>query len=247
MRLSLKLTSAALALATFTCSALETRAWQLYATQQPLQQADVPNAAQPGTQKRAGAPQRRDQARTAQPGTDQAGNGKITSEQVSICEAQIQAAARKYGVPEGILYSVGLTETGRKGSLSPYALNIEGKAYFASSVQEAMQLFTQAKSTGAKLIDLGCMQINHHFHGEEFASVPDMLDPRKNVEYAALFLKRLHDKHETWTMAVARYHAGPNNNPAQQRYVCRVIANLVATDFGKWTRNATNFCGQSAT
>jgi soluble lytic murein transglycosylase-like protein len=247
MRLPLKLTSAALALATFTCSAIDTHAWQLYATQQPLQQAETPNATQPRSEKRPGAPQRRDQARTDQQGNSRTASGRITSEQVSICEAQIQAAARKYGVPEGILYSVGLTETGRRGSLSPYALNIEGKAHFASSVQEAMQLFTQAKSTGAKLIDLGCMQINHHFHGQEFASVPDMLDPRKNVEYAALFLKRLHDKHETWTMAVARYHAGPNNNPAQQRYVCRVIANLVATDFGKWTRNATNFCGPNAT
>jgi soluble lytic murein transglycosylase-like protein len=43
-------------------------------------------------------------------------------------------------------------------------------------------------------------------------------------------------------MAVARYHAGPNNNPAQKQYVCRVIANLVATGYGKWTPNASNFC-----
>lgn len=35
------------------------------------------------------------------------------------CEREIQSAARKYGVPEGILYSVGLTETGRKGSWTP--------------------------------------------------------------------------------------------------------------------------------
>lgn len=169
------------------------------------------------------------------------------AQQAGGCERQIQSAARKYGIPEGILYSVGLTETGRKGSLSANAMNIEGKAYFPVSLQEALNLFAQAKASGAKLIDIGCMQINHHFHGENFASVQEMFDPTKNVEYAALFLKRLHDQHETWTMAVARYHAGPNNNPAQQRYVCRVIANLVATGFGKWTPNATNFCGASAT
>jgi soluble lytic murein transglycosylase-like protein len=169
------------------------------------------------------------------------------AQQAGRCEMQIQAAARKYGIPEGILYSVGLTETGRKGSLSAYAMNVEGKAYFASSLPEALKLFAQAKNAGAKLIDLGCMQINHHYHGEEFASVEAMFDPAKNVEYAALFLKRLHDKHETWTMAVARYHAGPNNNPAQQRYVCRVIANLVATGFGKWTPGASAFCAKSTT
>jgi soluble lytic murein transglycosylase-like protein len=169
------------------------------------------------------------------------------AQQAGRCEMQIQAAARKYGIPEGILYSVGLTETGRKGSLSAYAMNVEGKAYFASSLPEALQLFAQAKSSGAKLIDIGCMQINHHFHGGEFASVEEMFDPGKNVQYAALFLKRLHDQHETWTMAVARYHAGPNNNPAQQQYVCRVIANLVATGFGKWTANASSFCGKPTT
>lgn len=159
-----------------------------------------------------------------------------------VCESEIVAAAAKYNVPAGILYSVGLTETGRKGSLQPYAMNIEGKAYFASSAQEVMSRFSQAQAQGAKLIDLGCMQINYHFHGENFASPGEMLDPKKNVEYAARFLANLHARHETWTMAVARYHAGPNNDPAQKKYVCRVIANLVATGYGKWTPNASAFC-----
>lgn len=158
------------------------------------------------------------------------------------CEREIQAAARKYGVPEGILYSVGLTETGRKGLLDPNAMNIEGKPVFAASTDAALVTFEQAKRSGAKLIDLGCMQINHYFHGENFSSPREMFDPKRNVEYAAMFLRNLHNKHETWTMAVARYHAGPNNDPAQKKYVCRVIANLVATGYGKWTVNAKNFC-----
>lgn len=161
----------------------------------------------------------------------------------NACEREIQAAAVRYGIPEGILYSVGLTETGRKGSLQPYALNVEGKAYFPRTENDALKQFQAARAGGAKLIDLGCMQINHHFHGENFASVQDMLDPKRNVQYAAKFLRNLHDRHQTWTMAVARYHAGPNNDPAQKRYVCRVIANLVATGYGKWTANASQFCG----
>lgn len=164
------------------------------------------------------------------------------SANAGLCELEIQAAAKKYQVPEGILYSVGLTETGRKGSLSPYALNVAGKAHFTSSINEAMNVFQNAQADGIKLIDLGCMQINHHFHSENFASVSEMFNPRKNVEYAAKFLRNLHDRHETWTMAVARYHAGPNNDPAQKQYVCRVITNLVATGYGKWTKNASDFC-----
>lgn len=158
------------------------------------------------------------------------------------CEQEIQSAAAKYGIPEGILYSVGLTETGRKGSLHPFALNVEGKVLYPNSEREALLAFQRAEQSGAKLIDLGCMQINHYYHGEHFASAEQMLEPRLNVEYAARFLKNLHDRHETWTMAVARYHAGPNNNPAQKQYVCRVISNLVATGYGAWTANARQFC-----
>ncbi|MBA3042700.1 MAG: transglycosylase SLT domain-containing protein [Alphaproteobacteria bacterium] len=160
------------------------------------------------------------------------------------CEREIQAAAAKYSIPEGILYSVGLTETGRKGSLQPFAMNVEGKPMFFDSEADALRAFVNARRQGAKLIDIGCMQINQHFHGEHFSSVQAMFNPRANVEYAARFLSNLRDRHETWTMAVARYHAGPNNDPAQKRYVCRVIANLVATGYGNWTPNAQKFCGE---
>lgn len=161
---------------------------------------------------------------------------------MGACEAQILTAARVHGVPPGILHSVGLTETGRKGSLHPYALNIEGRTVYANSLAEAEAEFRRARAQGKRLIDLGCMQINHRYHGGEFASVRAMLDPRANVDYAARFLARLHVRHQTWTMAVARYHAGPDNDPAQKRYVCRVIANLVATGHGAWTKPARSFC-----
>ena len=158
------------------------------------------------------------------------------------CEPEIVRAADRYGVPVGILYAVGLTETGKKGSLQPNALNIEGKAVFPRSRAEAMANFEAARREGKTLIDLGCMQINHRYHAAEFRSVEDMLDPRRNVDYAARFLVSLHARHESWSMAVARYHAGPDNDPAQKRYVCRVIANMVATGFGRWTENARSFC-----
>ena len=144
-------------------------------------------------------------------------------------------AAEAYGVPLGVLYAVGMTETGRRGSLQPFALNIEGRSHFSSSAGEALRAFHDARAGGAKLIDMGCMQINHHYHRDQFESDAQMLDPRRNVEYAARFLSRLRKREGSWTMAVARYHAGPNNNPAQKRYVCRVITNMVASGFGAWT------------
>jgi len=160
----------------------------------------------------------------------------------AICEAEMITAAQHFNVPLGVLYAVGLTETGRKSSLQPYALNIGGKAVFAQSEQEALRNFYAARKRGIKLIDLGCMQINHHYHGHNFVSTKAMLNPATNVAYAAKFLADLYQREGSWTLAVARYHAGPNNNPAQKRYVCRVLHNMVASGFGNWTPPARAFC-----
>ncbi|WP_036261304.1 transglycosylase SLT domain-containing protein [Methylocapsa aurea] len=164
------------------------------------------------------------------------------SEQANLCEREMARAAAKHAIPLPVLYAVGLTETGRRGSLHPYALNIEGPSFFPANLSEALRRFEAARKGGARLIDIGCMQINHHFHSSRFRSLEAMFDPRENVEYAAEFLKALKVREGSWTLAAARYHAGPNNNPAQKKYVCQVIANMVASGFGAWTVNARSFC-----
>lgn len=159
-----------------------------------------------------------------------------------LCERHILQSSKQYEVPVGILYAVGLTETGRKGSLHPYALNIEGRSVFAASKSDALRKFANAKASGADLIDVGCMQINHYWHKTAFGSLEEMFEPKSNVAYAAKFLQKLRKREGSWTLAVARYHAGPHNNPAQKKYVCRVLANIVATGFGNWTKTSRAFC-----
>jgi hypothetical protein len=151
-------------------------------------------------------------------------------------------AARLENIPLGVLYSVGLTETGQHGRLQPYAMNIDGVAVIATSLPEALRLFGEARRRGAKLIDIGCMQINHRWHAADFASLEAMFDPHLNVAYAARFLKQLRVREANWTLAVARYNAGPDNNPAQKKYVCAVIGNMVRSGLGAWTDNARKFC-----
>lgn len=160
----------------------------------------------------------------------------------NACEPEIVRASERYHVPLGILYAVGLAETGRKGSMQPNALNINGKAVFPRNRVEAVADVRKAQAAGVRMIDIGCMQINHRYHAAQFRSLDALLDPRQNVDYAARFLVQLKGRHDTWSMAVARYHAGPDNDPAQKRYVCRVIANMVATGFGQWTAEARTFC-----
>ena len=156
-------------------------------------------------------------------------------------------AARTHSVPLGVLYAVGLSETGRKGVLHPYALNIDGKTVMAADLRNALARFREAKNNGAKLVDVGCMQINHRYHGDKFAGVEAMFDPARNVDYAARFLKELRAREGNWTMAVSRYNAGPNNTIAQRRYICSVIGSLVASGFGSWTSGARTFCGERTT
>jgi soluble lytic murein transglycosylase-like protein len=158
------------------------------------------------------------------------------------CEREMAGASAKYDVPIGVLYAVGLAESGRRNSLQPNAMNIDGKAYYASSLGDGLREFQQAQTGGARMIDIGCMQINYAFHGDHFGSVAEMFDPRRNVDYGTRFLQSLRQREGSWTLAVARYHAGPNNNPAQKQYVCAVIANMVATGFGAWTPAARAFC-----
>jgi len=160
----------------------------------------------------------------------------------NICEREMIRASNENAVPLAVLYAVALTETGQKGALNAFAMNVEGRAVFSADFREAMMRFLAARRSGAVLIDIGCMQVNHHYHGARFVSVESMFDPRANVDYAARFLKDLHKREGSWTSAVARYHAGPNNAPAQKSYVCSVIANMIASGFGAWTDASRGFC-----
>ena len=116
---------------------------------------------------------------------------------------------------------------------------------FARNKTDALRRFAKAKAAGADLIDVGCMQINHYWHKSAFSSVDEMFEPGKNVAYAAKFLQQLRQREGSWTLAVARYHAGPDNNPAQKKYVCRVLANIVAAGFGTWSKTSRAFCSSS--
>ena len=151
-------------------------------------------------------------------------------------------AAQANGVPLNILYSVGLTETGRKGALSPFDMNVDGRSVHSERLDEALARLESERARGARLIDVGCMQINIRWHGRDFSSVREMFDPGRNVDYAAAFLKQLKAREGTWTLAVARYNAGPEKPAAQKTYVCAVIGNMVASGFGRWTPNARDFC-----
>jgi hypothetical protein len=161
------------------------------------------------------------------------------------CETHVAETALKTEVPIGVLYAVGLTESGQASSMTPLALNIGGKSVLAKDKAEALMLIEQAVKSGDSMVDIGCMQINYRYHAENFGSVEEMLDPQRNVKYGAEFLMKLQRQHGSWTKAIAHYHASARNPAAQRRYVCRVITHLVRAHFGRWTPEAKAYCASA--
>jgi hypothetical protein len=78
----------------------------------------------------------------------------------TACEREMTRASAESGVPLSVLYSVGLTETGRRGRLEPYDMNVNGREVHSDNLAEALARFGEAMAKGAKLIDVGCMQIS---------------------------------------------------------------------------------------
>jgi Transglycosylase SLT domain len=114
----------------------------------------------------------------------------------------IDKTEAKYAIPSGLLSTISNVESGNK----PYALNISGKPIFANSKEEAVKIVRGCQDSGITNIDLSLAQINLHWHGENFKSIEEMLEPKHNIEYAAKFLSKLYRQHGSWSKAVRRYH-----------------------------------------
>jgi hypothetical protein len=115
----------------------------------------------------------------------------------------IDKTEQDYAIPSGLLKSIASVESGNK----PYALNISGKTVFANSKEEAARIVRLYQDEGVTNIDLGLAQINLHWHGENFKSIEQMLEPKHNIEYAAKFLSKLYRQHGSWNKAVRHYHS----------------------------------------
>ena len=106
-------------------------------------------------------------------------------------------------IPSGLLLAIATVESGSE----PYALNIQGKSVIGRNKTEAVNLIHEALAKGITNIDVGVMQLNIRWHRENFGSIEEMLEPKKNIEYAASFLLTLYKKYGDWHKAVRFYHS----------------------------------------
>jgi soluble lytic murein transglycosylase-like protein len=138
-------------------------------------------------------------------------NGNISDSMK--CLSAIRYYESKYGIPQNLLSSISLVESGRwhaehKRVLPwPWAVNVAGEPYFFETKDQALSFIKQKLAQGIKNIDVGCNQINLYHHGDKFANIEQVINPEMNSEYAASFLKGHYTETKHWPSAVARYHS----------------------------------------
>ena len=134
-----------------------------------------------------------------------------TISSVPNCEGMAAEVGRRAGLPEGYLPAISRIESGRQIDNTrkawPWTLNHSGKGLYFETRAEALAYLKKATQKGRTNIDVGCMQINHYWHGHQFSSLEQMMEPARNIEYAASYLKELYGRHGSWVEAVKHYHS----------------------------------------
>ncbi len=145
-----------------------------------------------------------------------AGHAFGTRDPSALCDDAAHLAAQNSDTPITVLLAITRVETGRNDGDHikpwPWTLNHAGKSHWFDTEAQATDAAESALIEGTGNLDIGCFQLNHRWHGENFSSLDQMLDPRTNARYAAAFLADLYRELGDWPAAIAAYHsrsAGP--------------------------------------
>ena len=129
----------------------------------------------------------------------------------ALCLDAARAAALRHGIPAGMMRAITLVETRRRvGGVSgpwPWTLNIAGQGYWYDTRAEALAHAEREVGRGRRSVDLGCFQLNTRWHGENFNTLDEMLEPALAADYAARFLGQLFAETGDWMRAAGLYHS----------------------------------------
>jgi hypothetical protein len=146
------------------------------------------------------------------------------------CHSAIVRASSQTGVPLRLLQALAPAESGIAirggGHLAwPWTLNTNGYGsfHFRSRVAAEAHL-SSLLARGLDNVDVGCMQVNWHWHRHAFASPAALLNPENNALYAARLLRSYRVESGSWSGAVGLYHT--RNPILAARYHCRIAREL---------------------
>ena len=130
----------------------------------------------------------------------------------TACSRAIAAAEARSGIPEGLLLAIARVESSRArpgGTAAPwpFALNVGGESLFPETAEDALEAVRALREAGRRSVDVGCMQVNLHYHPGAFPDLALAFHPPTNVAYAVRFLRDLRGRTASWAEAVAQYHS----------------------------------------
>lgn len=144
----------------------------------------------------------------------------------ALCDAAARNAAQDTGVSLALLRAIMLAESGRDmgdgRAAWPWTLQSQGQGHWLASSENALAMARDLIAGGETNIDLGCFQINLHWHGQAFPSLEAMLDPDTNARYAADYLQELYRQTGDWRSAAGAYHS--RDAARAETYVTRLVA-----------------------
>ncbi len=155
------------------------------------------------------------------------------------CAAAIAGAEERYDLPRGLLLAIAKVESGRPvATMSdirpwPWTINADGTGYFFESRAAAVAWAQLGLQRGVRFMDVGCMQVDWQLHPGAFRSLDEAFDPRANADYAARFLRKLHDEAGgNWFIAVGLYHSHTPDLAADYRARVAAVGSGIITGHG---------------
>ena len=145
-------------------------------------------------------------------------------QQSELCTVALRQAEQHYHLPPGLLLSIARAESGRPvTSLTdirpwPWTIDADGTGLFLDSKAAAVAWMRQ-QAPRHRFIDIGCMQVDLHYHPNAFGSLEDAFDPAANSDYAARLLVDLYrgEAAGSWDIAVGLYHSHTSLLAAEYR------------------------------
>lgn len=142
--------------------------------------------------------------------------------------------AQLYQVPEQFVYGIALNESGKTLDRHqvrpwPWTLNVDGKGYAYPTRKACWLALTRFLAQGKKLVDIGLMQVNWHYHQEKLGDPWLALDPYANLHIGVRILRDEYERTHDWFQAVGRYHSPGSSSVQRQRadqYARRVFRRL---------------------
>lgn len=133
------------------------------------------------------------------------------------CKAFIKQMEVENKIPEGLLMAIAAVESEH----NPWAINCAGVSRSFNSHEAAKKFVVELRNQGKVDINIGILQINYGAHKTRFKTAEEVLNPTKNITYAAKYLAQLKKQYGSWQRAVCFYHSP--DAKCQEIYLTKVM------------------------